>query len=709
MPKRASKAAQAAQKPLRGQQGSLIVYLALALVAFGILAMAGVTRFGASVTSVLSPNCATQARYMAEAGLRYATARLRACTTVAQLTSTVSALNSGTFTVDQTKGLGFSLTVSYNSSYVASITATGKGCAVLAQAQATAASSTVNLPAVAASVVDVIDFSNLADDFLRTSSLQTTNPITVNAASKTISFGTVTGTHNAAAIWYAGNSTLGCVDGNCTMDNGLRAYFDVQWDSASVADGLVFGVMSAQINPINTVGGDSYMGELMGWAGPGSTGNGIKPPKIGLEFDTWYNDCGSSPYLAASRCDPDTTSNLDHMAYVFWGSNSSPSPSSQTLYINGVRVTRSGITYDDNKHGAGSGSSTEPVSSNDPDGSGSGLYGMYYPSTPSNWLRGGTKYYIRYELTRLTTASSGSTYCYLLKTWITSATPSTAYKTITADYDSVTYPPTLQQVIFLNSTYHANLGKIFFGWTEATGDYAQNITVGNFNLTFKKAQPSYGTAPTGFTAYWPMFDNVGSTVTNTVSSTLNGTINGTARWVPGIVNNNGAALYFNGNTYMSASDYSALDLVDVGGVSLWFKMYAANTGKWILHKGTTSNNSEAYGLLINTDGTLRFRLRYGTGSANYVEATSSIKPVQGQWYHVAATWQNPGTALTLYVNGTAVGTATTNTAQNSGGSFYLGSGSSNTSTAFTGIIDEVYLYKRALTQADVTALSTGAP
>jgi hypothetical protein len=267
----------------------------------------------------------------------------------------------------------------------------------------------------------------------------------------------------------------------------------------------------------------------------------------------------------------------------------------------------------------------------------------------------------------------------------------------------------MQQVIFLTPAYHAQMNKIFFGWTEATGDYAQNITVGNFSLAFKSAQPSYGAAPAGYTAYWPMYDNIGATVTNTKGSALNGTITGTARWVPGIVNNNGAALYFNGATYMSTVDNTALDPTTTGGVSLWFKMYATNTGKWLLHKGTTSANSEAYGVQIDTNGKIRFRLRYGTGANQYVEAVSTTTPAQGKWYHVAATWQNPGTSVTLYVNGAAEGTAATNTAINSTGAFYLGCGSTSTSTAFTGIIDEVYIYKQLLSAANVAALATGAP
>lgn len=680
----------------RRQRGSIVVYLVVGLAAFGVLAMAGASRFSSVVTSVFSPNCATSARYMAESGQRYAMARLRACADEACVTTAVSAMNGQSITVDAAKGLSFSLAVSYNATdKTASVTSTGNACTNISGVSK-AASASVNLP----SVKDVVDFSNLEDDFFIPTDLQGTSAITVDPVARTISFGKLTEGRNAAAIWYSGNGTLGCVDGNCTMTNGFNSFFEVQWNSASVADGLVFGIISGETNTTSSLGGDPSMGELMGWAGPGKTGYGLRPPKIGIELDTWYNSCNWNLYSAGSRCDPDTYSDLDHLAYVFWGSNTGASAITPGTY-------GSGRFYDDNRHGAGAGSSTEPVMSNDPDGSGSGQFGVYYTST-NNWLRGGAKYYFRHELTRLTTASSGDTYCYLLKTWITSSAPSSAFTTVTADYDAVANPPTLQQVLFLNAAYHQQLNKILFGWTEATGLYTQNITVGNFNLAFKKAQPSYGTAPAGATLYWPMYNNLGTSVSDASGNGRTGTINGTARWVPGIMNNNGAALYFNGSTYVSAANNTALQLTSVGGVSLWFKMNADQTNVWLLHKGETGRTSECYGLRLDNNGYLRFRIRYGTGNNDYIEALSTTRPQAGTWYHVAATWQDSSTPLTLYVNAVAENSIASDTARNTTTSLYLGAGSGS-ATEFSGIIDEVYLYKQVLTQANVTALATGKP
>jgi hypothetical protein len=679
------------------QRGSIVVYLVVGLAAFGVLAMVGASRFSSVVSSVLSPNCATSARYMAESGLRYAMARLRACADETCVTDAITAMNGQTVTVDADKGLNFLLAASYNATAkTAAVTSTGNACTNITGVS-TATSASVNLPIIKG---DVIDFTNIADDFFIPTDLQGTSAITVDPVTKTISFGKLTEGRNAAAIWYSGNGTSGCVDGNCTMTNGFNSFFEVKWNSASVADGLVFGIISGETNTTQALGGDPDMGELMGWGGPGKTGYGLRPPKIGIELDTWYNACNSNQFRAGSRCDPTSYSNLDHLSYVFWGSNTGASAITPGAY-------GSGRFYDDNRHGAGSGSSTEPVMSNDPDGSGSGQFGVYYTST-SNWLRGGTKYYFRHELTRLTTASSGGTYCYLLKTWITSSAPSSAFTSVTADYDAVANPPTLQQVIFLDSTYHQQLNKILFGWTEATGAYTQNITVGAFNLAFKKAQPTYGTAPAGATLYWPMYDNVGTSISDASGNGRTGTINGIARWVPGIMNNNGAALYFNGSTYASAADNTALQLTNVGGVSLWFKKNSNQNNVWLLHKGETGRTSECYGLRIDENGYLRFRIRYGTVNNNYIEAVSTTKPVAGTWYHVAATWQNASTPLTLYVNGVAESSIASDTARNTITNLYLGAGSAS-ATNFSGLIDEVYLYKQVLTPANVAALATGTP
>ena len=69
------------------------------------------------------------------------------------------------------------------------------------------------------------------------------------------------------------------------------------------------------------------------------------------------------------------------------------------------------------------------------------------------------------------------------------------------------------------------------------------------------------------------------------------------------------------------------------------------------------------------------------------------------WTHVALTYD--GTTLRLFVNGTQVATrATTGTIQATDNPLWIG-GNNPYGEYFTGLIDEVRVYNRALTQTDI--------
>ena len=130
------------------QHGSIMIYMVVALVTFGMLALTGAIIFSSSAVSTMTPNCATQARYMSEAGIRYATSRLRACTTVTAVNTVVDEMNNhGAYIVDAARGLSFTITAAYVSG-AASITAAGTGCPNSMGASASSISRAVNLPAI---------------------------------------------------------------------------------------------------------------------------------------------------------------------------------------------------------------------------------------------------------------------------------------------------------------------------------------------------------------------------------------------------------------------------------------------------------------------------------------------------------------------------------------------------------------------------------
>src|SRR4029079_5280514 len=76
------------------------------------------------------------------------------------------------------------------------------------------------------------------------------------------------------------------------------------------------------------------------------------------------------------------------------------------------------------------------------------------------------------------------------------------------------------------------------------------------------------------------------------------------------------------------------------------------------------------------------------------------------WTHIAMTWD--GTTQRLFINGTQVGTrAVTGTLPNSTGALRFG-GNTVWSEWFAGRLDEIRIYDRALTQAEVQADMTRA-
>ncbi len=706
------------------QRGGIVLYLIIGLVSFGVLAMAGASYMGSAWRGTLAPNCTTASRMMAESGLRFAAARLRAATTAQQLADAITAINNVPFSL----GSAGTFTVSIGPDGLGNlqVNATGNGCTGSVPINALASES-LNVGNLAAPGEGDIDFSNLVDAFFRTTELagDPTNSA-IRVVGNTISFGRLDQGGNAAAIWYAGNST-GCLNGSCNLNAGMRSYFEVQWDNASQADGLVFGLIGGTVNSLISVGGDTTMGELIGWAGAGPAamnGYGIRPPKIGLELDTWRNRGGATSYSADSRFDKDFLNtdqwtenrNSDHMAYVFWGGNVALGS-----VTSGGRTIAHPEVYDDNRHalgstgGAGSGSDGEPISYQDLDGLGSGRHGYYYKPGVGDWLRSGVKYYIRHELTRFSTTSAASTYCYMLKTWIRDTPMPREYGDTKQDY-TVSLPD-MTRVFYLNSSMNTGLNKVLFGWTEATGAAKQNIVVSNFYLSFKTTAPTMS-IPAGYVAAWPMYNNAGTTVTDIHTSPRNGAITNSVTgpntnnyWVSGIATPNGSALNCNGTMYVQASDTNKLDLRTAGTASLWFNMDpnntgASNAGAGLLHKGNAATSSEAYSMQFDANGDLIFLLRQDNTTTRQVKAP--VKPTQGRWYHVAATW-GVGNNLKLYVNGALVADAgSTLVARNSGGALYM-CAIQTTTGPFTGLIDDVYLYNSALTAAQVAALANGAP
>lgn len=99
---------------------------------------------------------------------------------------------------------------------------------------------------------------------------------------------------------------------------------------------------------------------------------------------------------------------------------------------------------------------------------------------------------------------------------------------------------------------------------------------------------------------------------------------------------------------------------------------------------------------------LRFRLETGTNTTTLIASSGVL--TAGQWAHVAATYD--GTTMRLYLNGVLVGsTAKTGAVASSAADAWIGDNPPGGGRAFDGLIDEVRIYSRALTQEELAALA----
>jgi hypothetical protein len=177
----------------------------------------------------------------------------------------------------------------------------------------------------------------------------------------------------------------------------------------------------------------------------------------------------------------------------------------------------------------------------------------------------------------------------------------------------------------------------------------------------------------------------------------NGTLVGGATYAAGMVDQ---AFSLNGTSAFVVADGSALDPTTAGSQDAWVyfnqKPSAAGRVMEIIGRGDFGRD---FDLLANVDDLFHFYV----GGGVHVDSTTVIQT--GVWYHVAGTWDSTG-GLKMYVNGQLEGTNPAQVTRTAGGisALVIGEQAVFPGRYFNGRIDEVELFSRALTQAEVQAI-----
>jgi hypothetical protein len=175
----------------------------------------------------------------------------------------------------------------------------------------------------------------------------------------------------------------------------------------------------------------------------------------------------------------------------------------------------------------------------------------------------------------------------------------------------------------------------------------------------------------------------------------------------------GKTLYgarFNGS---SSNIYTNLYQERIGSFSFWMKRDSTpSSAEMLVAYNGSSSGLKGFFAQLQTDGDIRLAMNKGTSGSNGLSIYSSgVNTSDGSWHHIAATWDitNQGSTNSyLYIDGNlnVSGTADDGnwTSGNASDAYIFGSGSTSNSQVYEGDLDQVRIFNKALSSAEVGKL-----
>jgi hypothetical protein len=260
-----------------------------------------------------------------------------------------------------------------------------------------------------------------------------------------------------------------------------------------------------------------------------------------------------------------------------------------------------------------------------------------------------------------------------------------------------------------NNTTLVPNGNIVFGGAGAsrtvtvtpvagqTGGATITVTVSDGSLSTPASfQLTVNAVPTNLRAAYAFQEGSGTTTADASGSLNIGILTNGPVWTTQAVFGN--ALSFDGvNDFVSVPDNATLDLGGTGTIEAWVRLNALGLWHGAVAKGN-ANIDPAHNYAMEITDTNRVRCILGNGTASRL-LDSTVTMTAGQFRHLACTWN--GATLSLYIDGVLNNSVTQNlTPAGNTSPLYIGQFGGN-SDRLSGIIDEVRIYNRGLSQAEI--------
>ena len=216
----------------------------------------------------------------------------------------------------------------------------------------------------------------------------------------------------------------------------------------------------------------------------------------------------------------------------------------------------------------------------------------------------------------------------------------------------------------------------------------------------------------GLLAHWEFDESSGTTVRDSSGNGRDGTLLGDPKWVAGIIGS--GALSLDGTEGMvEVPHHASLNLTDALTITAWVKLHDLSTYYFIVSKQPSGTARSNY------PGNYEFRMEANTGAVQfghqqtesevYTFYTSTRRIVVEQWYHVAVAFTKGG-MVEFYIDGAPAGSAaqSTNFGVLNNEPVRIG-GRKDGYSFFNGLLDDIHIYNRALSAAQMQKLYDGIP
>ncbi len=218
--------------------------------------------------------------------------------------------------------------------------------------------------------------------------------------------------------------------------------------------------------------------------------------------------------------------------------------------------------------------------------------------------------------------------------------------------------------------------------------------------------PDIPVADPTLSGHWKLDEGEGITAVDWSGHGGHGTLVNGPQWADGFYG--GALSFTTGGQYVNCGTAAAEDVIGDFTLAAWIKMAPANSGRYMGIAGKLNTTYQGFGIVRHSSDVLRMWVGDGSTDLAKSAVSSDVTYTDSDWHHVAAVHE--GTANWLFVDGRKQGGTTNVTLAPSADFFHIGRQYSNSDDRyFSGLIDDVRVYSKAMAEAEIGQVLAGDP